>query len=280
MDVRTSRITLRVEHVVKEEGVTGQDETDGTVALDRHDPLPLWAQLADRLRTAIGEGRFRHRFPSEHELTARYGVSRHTVRQAVRKLEDEGLLSREQGRGTFVNLPEFRQDLGTLYSLYRTIEAQGVRQHSTVRTLEVATNPMVAHRLGLTAEDPLVHLARVRFAADQPLALDDAWLPATVAAGLLEAEFTHTALYDELLHRCGVVPTAGVEEIRPVVPSDEECHLLGVAAGTPAFALERTTRTAERIVEWRRTLLRGDRFSFIADWAGSVPAAPRLEVTG
>jgi GntR family transcriptional regulator len=260
--------------------VNGDDNPNGPAPLDRHDPLPLWAQLADRLRSAIGTGRISDRFPSEHELVASYGVSRHTVRRAIGKLEVEGLLKRERGRGTFVNLPEFRQDLGTLYSLYRTIEAQGVAQHSSVRRLEVVTNPDVALRLETDADEPLVYLERIRFAADDPLALDAAWLPAAIASGLLDAEFTHTALYDELHRHCGIVPTAGVEQIRPVVPADDECALLGVPAGTPAFSLERTTRTNERLIEWRRTLLRGDRFSFIADWSTRAPAAPRLEVTG
>ena len=248
--------------------------------LDRTSPLPLWAQLAEQLRAQIGAGTFEDRFPTEHELTERYGVSRHTVREAIRKLQSEGLLSRERGRGTFVARPEFRQDLGTLYSLYRTIEAQGVSQFNEVLDLGERTSPEVADRLGLPSTGAFVFLKRLRYAGGEPLALEEAWLPPDCAAGLAAADLEHSALYDVLQEQCGILPIGGTEEIRPVVPTDRECALLGVEPGTPAFSLERLTRTTAGFIEWRRTLLRGDRFSFVADWTNTELGSPRLEVTG
>ncbi len=249
------------------------------ITLDRASPLPLWAQVVERLRPEIASGRYDETFPSEHDLMARFEVSRHTIREALRRLESEGLLVRRRGKGTFVNRPEFRQDLGTLYSLFRTIEAQGVEQRSRVLELDLVEAPLIAERLELPADEVFVYLRRIRYAGDEPLALDAAWLPAECADPLLEADFEHTALYDELERRCGIMPIAGSETIEPVVASTEECALLGVPPGTAVLSLERKTRTADRPLEWRRTLLRGDRFRFVAEWSTGVPPRPQLTVS-
>lgn len=235
--------------------------------LDRHSPLPLWAQLEAELRRRLEEGEFAERFPTDAELCQDYAVSRHTVREAVRALNRTGVLRRERGRGTVVARPVFEQELGTLYSLFRTVEAQGLAQRSKVLELSETSDAAVAAELGLGIDEPLVHLARVRFAGDDPLAVDRAWLPAELARPLLEVDFSRTALYDELERRCGVIVDRGHEHISPILPSPEDRRLLGVDRQAAAFLLARQGRAGERPVEWRVTVVRGDRFRFVSDWS-------------
>ena len=71
--------------------------------VDRVSPLPLWAQVEADLRSRVEAGEFSEAFPTDLQLTEAYGVSRHTVREAVRHLNSTGLLKRERGRGTVVN---------------------------------------------------------------------------------------------------------------------------------------------------------------------------------
>ena len=109
--------------------------------LDRSQPLPLWAQLEADLRRRLDGGDFADGvFPTDLALTEEYGVSRHTVREAIRHLNKTGVLKRERGRGTVVNRTEFEQSLGTLYSLFRSVEANGVEQRSEVLELDVVTD--------------------------------------------------------------------------------------------------------------------------------------------
>ena len=61
--------------------------------IDRSSPMPLWAQLLDALRERLDRGEYSEAFPTDIELTAEYGLSRHTVREAVRRLQDEGLVT-------------------------------------------------------------------------------------------------------------------------------------------------------------------------------------------
>ena len=75
--------------------------------MDRASPMPLWAQVLSDLSDRLGAGEFDERFPTDQELVEAYGVSRQTVREAVRRLADDGLLARERGRGTRVRAVEF-----------------------------------------------------------------------------------------------------------------------------------------------------------------------------
>lgn len=245
--------------------------------LDRDDPLPLWAQVLADLRRRLAGGAFSQRFPTDRELVEQYQVSRHTVREAVRRLHADGVVERARGRGSRVREPEFEQEVGSLYSLFWAIEHQGVEQTSVTQVLDLRADPDAAAHLGLEPRDPLVYLQRLRQAGGQPLALDRAWLPADVARPLLGADFRRTGLYDELAARCGLRPGWATERIRPLVPAPAERRALGIGPGQAAFAVERLTRaTTGRLLEWRQSLVRGDRYAFTAEW--SVEGGPRRVV--
>ncbi|WCO66330.1 GntR family transcriptional regulator [Iamia majanohamensis] len=242
-------------------------------AIDRRSPMPLWSQVSDDLRRRLDAGEFAERFPNDNELMNHYGVSRHTARDAVRRLQDAGLVVRERGRGTHVVTPGLEQPLGTLYSLYRSIEDQGFEQRSTVRFLEERTDAEAAGVLGLSSRARLVYLERVRFADGEPVAVDCSWLPAEVARPLLDVDFTRTALYTELQALCGVRPVSGWERLRPELPSPEQRRLLGLPARQPVFAIERVTSSADGPLEWRHSVIRGDTFAFVARWSGTATSA-------
>ncbi len=160
--------------------------------------------LAD-LRRRLDAGEFADVFPGELVLVNEYGVSRHTVREALRRLRGEGLVVAERGRAPrLAGAVEIEQPIGALYSLFASVEAAGLRQHSVVRTLDARADGVVAVRLGLEESTPLLYLERLRLADDEPLAVDRVWLPARLAAPLLDVDFSHTARYTELSRRCGI----------------------------------------------------------------------------
>ncbi|MEU4660176.1 GntR family transcriptional regulator [Micromonospora chalcea] len=236
--------------------------------LDRSSPLPLWAQVLADLRRRLDAGEFADVFPGELVLVNEYGVSRHTVREALRRLRGEGLVVAERGRAPrLAGAVEIEQPVGALYSLFASVEAAGLRQHSVVRTLDVRADGVVAVRLGLEESTPLLYLERLRLADDEPLAVDRVWLPARLAAPLLDVDFSHTALYTELSRRCGISLTKGNEYIRAVVPTPAERALLNIDDQVGAFAIDRLAERRGEPIEWRRTLVRGDRFAVTADFA-------------
>lgn len=239
--------------------------------LDRSSPMPLWAQLESELRRRLELGEFDvGHFPTDLELTEAYDVSRHTVREAVRHLNKAGVLKRERGRGTVVNRTEFEQSLGTLYSLFQSVEATGVEQTSEVLRLEVVTDPVAASHLELDETAELVLVSRLRLAADAPLAVDRAWLPKSVAAPLLGVDWSHTSLYAELAAADAPVPNQGWERLTPVVPNAADRALLGLRKNDAAFFLERLGSRDGTPIEWRTTTIRGDRYRFVTDWSAGA----------
>ncbi len=235
--------------------------------LDRSSPMPLWAQLEAELRSRLEAGEFDEGFPTDLQLTTGYGVSRHTAREAVRHLNKTGLLKRERGRGTVVNRAEFEQSLGTLYSLFQSVESAGTTQASEVLTLEIVSDTVAASMLTLPETAELVLVERLRLAGDSPLAVDRAWLPLSFAEPLLHVDWGHTALYDELARLGGPVPNQGWERLTPVLPAAGDRDLLGLRKTDAAFFLERLGCRDDTPVEWRTTVIRGDRYRFVSDWS-------------
>lgn len=233
--------------------------------LKRAGGVPLWKQLLDDLRARLAIGEFTEDFPGEHELVDQYAVSRHTVREALRHLRSEGVVSAGRGRRPRVGPVEIEQPLGAMVSLFAAVESLGVEQRSIVRVLDVRADAVVAARLDLEGSTPLVYLERLRLAADEPLALDRVWLPESMARPLLRADFAHTALYTELAEHCGVRLTGGREQVRAALPTAAERRLLQLPAGTALLVVERTG-WQQRPLEFRRTIVRGDRFSITASF--------------
>lgn len=257
--------------------------------LDRSSPLPLWAQLYDDLVRRLEAHAFGGAFPGEHQLADEYDVSRHTVREALRRLRQAGIIESGRGRRTDVRTARIEQPLGALYSLFSEVQARGMRQRSEVLAREARRDPAVAHRLGIDADTEFVYLERLRYADEQPLALDRTWLVAPLARPLLGADLTATGVYAELARLGGVRITGGQERIHAVAPSADQRRLLGLGRGVALLAIDRIGSVDGDPVEWRETLVRGDRFSIVAKWAphtayqmtvadgsplGSIPTGP------
>lgn len=233
--------------------------------LDRADARPLWRQLQDDLVERLRVGEFAGGFPGELALVEDYGVSRHTVRQALRKLRADGVVTAERGRQPRVSpAADIVQPIGVLYSLFSSVEGSGLAQRSAVQTLGLRADAVVADRLGLEGSTPLVHLERVRYAGDEPLAIDRVWLPAELAAPILGADFTRTSLYSVLVERTGLRLDRGEETIRAVLPTAGERARLGSSPDQAALSIHRLGYAGELRVEWRHTLVRGDRFALSA----------------
>lgn len=240
-------------------------------SLDRVGGGPLWRQVLADLRGRLDAGEFIAGFPGEMELVGQYRVSRHTIREALRSLRAEGVVSAGRGRRPQVAPgPLIEQPTGIVYSLFGSVESAGLRQESRVRKLDVRADALVAVRLGLEESTPLLYLERLRLAGGEPLALDRVWLPASVGENLLDADFTHTSLYDQLMAMTGISITGGEETVRAVVPTAAEHAVLAIEPPAAAFAVQRTGTSNGVPIEWRNTLIRADRFALNSALAGGA----------
>jgi GntR family transcriptional regulator len=204
--------------------------------------------------------------PSERQLTSDLGVSRLTVRAALDELVRDGYLDRRHGSGTYVTEPKIAQPL-TLTSFSEEMRRRGMVPGS--RTLELTVTPAgarMARRLQVSPEEPLLRVRRLRLADAEPMAVEVLHIPEALVPGLSRADLENRSFYELLAERYEIVIGSGTQTIEPTVTNEEESEALGVPLHTPAFLFERTTVSESgRIVEFVRSIYRGDRYRLVAE---------------
>lgn len=243
--------------------------------LDPRQPTPLWAQLATMLRGRLTLGEYEERFPTESELTTEFDVSRATVREAVRRLREEGLLDARRGSGTFVVRRELDEPVLGTPELARAIIGAGLAEESRVRHFaEEPAGPAAAEALGIASDDLVVWIERLRVAGGHPLALDRSAVSLAPACrrALLAADLATGSLYRALAEDCDIRVTGGRERVRAVECSQDDRRVLQLAGGEGVLEVERLAYAGDQPVEWRRSLLRGSAYELTAGW-GTVPTS-------
>ena len=239
------------------------------LALNRDTPIPLYHQIETALLAEIESGRLvpGDRLPTEDRLSERFGVSRITVRQALRDLADRGYISREQGRGTFVRSRPLEQGPRALTSFSDEMRRHGLASSSRVLDSGIVPAPAdVAAALGLAAGQPVFRLCRLRLADGSPMGLQTASLPMPLVPGIYAIDFTDASLYDVLRDRYGLRPARARESHRAVAIEPDAARWLQVPAGSPALAAERMTSLADgRPLEHVASIMRGDRYAVVLD---------------
>lgn len=232
--------------------------------LDRTSPIPLYFQIAEQLKAAITDGTIQPggRLDNELELADRLGVSRPTVRQAVQRLVEEGLVVRRRGLGTVVQAPRILRPVA-LSSLYDDLAAAHRSPSTTVLSVqETDADSEVAEELALTPGARVLVIERLRMADESPLAIMRNYLPAGLLRGHPETDLEHTGLY-ELLRGQGVQPHAGDQVIGARRATAQEAKLLQVARGATLLTMVRTAYDAAgKPVEHGMHAYLADRYSF------------------
>jgi GntR family transcriptional regulator len=242
-----------------------EDTMTGTpiVALDRRRPEPLWHQAERAIRDRIERGEWPPgtRIPAEDRLCELLGVSRITVRHALRNLESLDLLRREHGRGTFVRNATVVAGLRGLTSFTEEMAVLGLVVGTRLLDKSlVKADAAVAARLGIEEGDVVVLLRRLRLGNDAPIGIQAAHLRLDRVPGLVDEDLAAGSLYDRLERRYGIKPLEATETYRVGAVSAEDAALLGVAPGSPAFIVERVTIDAQGPFEFTHSIMRGDRY--------------------
>ena len=226
----------------------------------------LYNHVKLRLREAIVAGEYKpgDRIPSEHDLMAKFGVSRATVRKAVSELVLEGWLHRIQGRGTFVAKPKFRQTLSRLTSFTEDMRMLGLTPHTKLISLRIkGASHEVAERLAMKLDDPVICIERLRFARDEPMALNISVLPYHFVPGLEDQDLEKNSLYEILERHYGLILSRAEQILEPTLADPETARLLDVKVGTPLLLVGGVVYLKnDTPIEWLRIWYRGDRYKF------------------
>ncbi|WP_441919890.1 GntR family transcriptional regulator [Phyllobacterium sp. TAF24] len=203
----------------------------GGTLIDRNHPEPLYVQLRIILKSMIDARQLQlnDKLPSERELVQLYGVSRITVRQAIKDLENLGFLQTRAGKGIYVTEPKPTYEIEIVRSFTETAEANNRKPGMQLLTGAVIQADLdITRPLSLPAGSNVVFIERLRFLDDLPVVVQRDWFAEAIAPGILDIDWNNgnRSLYAEFNTRYGVVPTRGQSTLSARLASEQEAKLL------------------------------------------------------
>jgi GntR family transcriptional regulator len=226
----------------------------------------LFVQVTRLLAADVGAGRLQpgERLAPERELAGRLGVSRNTLRRALRELAGQGLLESSGRRGWHVAEPRFTETAQGPQSMTEWAEANRLDLRSHVLRAGVrAASDGEAHALRIPRRAAVFELERVRVVAGVPLSLDRSTLVLALAPFLPNVGFENASLYHSLREDAGLVPASYDCTIRATAAEARAAKLLGIAAGAPVLVIDEIVFDQYgRAFELARLTNRGDRYGY------------------
>ncbi len=227
---------------------------------------PLYDQLVDLLREKIeNEHEPGDLLPSERELSERYGLSRTTVRLALRELETLGLVSRKHGKGTFVSdaTREATNLMGS-YSFTEQMRGLGRVPKTVVLEFEIhEATKSVAEHLRVRLGDKVFRMRRLRLADDVPMMVERTYLPVSEFVTLTLGEVASKPLYDIMEKDFHQKIRLAEEEFYASIARSSDASVLGISEGAPVLELVRTTYNDKNtVVEYTHSVARADQFKY------------------
>lgn len=235
-------------------------------------PLPLWHQIADRLREAIERGEFRpgDALPSEAKLFERFGVSRTTARASLNQLEHEGLIRRRSGKGSIVVASRVEQPLNLLSSFSEDMLRRGLKPAYETETAGLApATAEVAEAFGVDPSTPVFRTQRLLKADGHPMGTADCW----IAPGVFAAhrpptidELNRDSMYAWLERNCDAKILGGHEFIEAAKATRRLAAILEVPVGAPLLVARRYSHSRDGSpIEFVVLHYRADRYRFRVD---------------
>jgi GntR family phosphonate transport system transcriptional regulator len=236
----------------------------------KQSPRPLWRRIAGTLTAEIGAGKWKpgDRLPGEYALAERFGVNRHTLRQAVAHLENDGLLRAEQGRGIFVPDPPIHYAV-TPRTRYSDNLGRARRRPSRqlLKSGEVQASPAIAGALQLPAGTPLIWMETLSLADDRPVGIVSHYFPMARVPDIVEA-FRAERSITAALRRCGVADyRRRTTRISAQLISTADARVLGVRRGRAVLVTDSVNVEPDgKPIDFGHGRMLGDLMTFVVEF--------------
>lgn len=233
--------------------------------IDKDSYEPAYLQLANILRKQISGGAFRpgDLLPSEAQLVRLYGISPMTVRRSINLLSDEGIVSTEQGRGTFVRPLELSAAIFDLQDLQDLVSSGTAADVKLLDVRIISANDRTARKLDIAPGAPTIYIRRLFRQDGEPIFYHRAYLVYDPSRPIVEAEMDVTSLQGLFTHSDNTLLKRGLLTIDAALMNAEEAELLQSELPAAAFYLEHLFFDfKDRPVSWGWFIFRSDRLHF------------------
>jgi GntR family transcriptional regulator len=234
--------------------------------MDLKSSRPLYIQLTDLIKDQIANKLWQldELIPSENELSAAYEVSVGTVKKALSVLVDEGVLYRKQGKGTFVNRPDFKRSVIRFFRYGVDEDQKGRFPSSRVLHSDIIVPAgRVKNILKLADNEKVIIIKRIRYLKDLPLMLEDLFLPYKIFEGFDEMDISQELLYPIYDEKFKTPIIWADEYLWPTIADSSHAEALKIDHGSPVISIERIAYTyGDKPVEFRKSIGRGDKFRY------------------
>ncbi|HKM79651.1 MAG TPA: GntR family transcriptional regulator [Candidatus Acidoferrum sp.] len=200
--------------------------------------------------------------PSERELARIHDVSLMTARHALATLEQEGIVERRRGVGTFVSAPKIH--FNKLMSYTEQMGSRSMPVGSKVLFMRIVENEEATARLSLSPKSRVLKLERLRHAAGEPFALETCYFPAKQFAGLLSEPLERVSLFAILERKYNVKLGYSDEEVDATAADPRTADLLGVPKRGPLLRFRQVIYSAKgTVIMYVLGLYRSDRHNLV-----------------
>jgi len=241
--------------------------TNRSIFIDKSSPVPYYHQLKLFIISEVESGRIlpTEKIPSETELCERFDISRTVVRQAIKELQNEGYLTTEKGKGTFVSRPKIVGGLvQSLTGFHEDMARRGFTVSTDILAHEVQNAPpRAAEPLGIETGTPVIVISRIRRLNGEPSVYVTTYIPKEICPGLVDEDLSNKSLYAVLEGKYGLEIHRGHRYIGVSLSNEYEARLLNIEVGSPLIELDSTSFLEDgRPLEYFHALHRGDRTRF------------------
>lgn len=225
----------------------------------------LYKKIAEDIKSRIKSQEYKEgdKLPSERELCERYNSSRITIRQSLELLEQEQLVIRKHGKGSFVLPSKYNQLLNQLYSFKDEIEKMGDVASTKMLDIElIKVDEYLSGKMGLDVGTSVYKLTRIRLSNKQPLIYEDSYIPYEVAPELDRFNFSKMSLYKTLQSEYQLHIDSAHETLNATTITSREAEHLHKDEGTVAMYIQRFAYSQTVMIEYTKSIVVGDKYNY------------------
>ncbi len=232
--------------------------------LNKNVPIPLYYQIKEDIIRRIENEEYKtgEKLPSENEMQKIYNVSLITTRKALMELVNDGYIYRIQGKGSYVAEPKINRQL-SLMSFTEEMKQKGYICATKVLDYLYINDQNIANKLGVSPEEEIIKIPRLRLVENEPIALQISYLPGSLLSTEELNQVRKSKSLYQVLEGKGIIAHKALEKYSIKLLHDHKIYsLLNVPKNSPSFYVKRLTYTENKeIFEYAVSFLRWDKYS-------------------